>query len=88
MQPTKGDNYEWLFWLMKISMAGALPLIWLNSIMIARGKGIKKLSALVLSQNIQMLKVFDKLSVKPIKHYDGDTIELEFDLTENTDQTS
>ncbi|HPF43666.1 MAG TPA: GNAT family N-acetyltransferase [Syntrophomonadaceae bacterium] len=49
-------------------------------IMIARGRGIKRLSALVLSQNIKMLKVFDKLSVKPQKHYDGDTIELFFDL--------
>ncbi len=49
-------------------------------IMTARGRGIKKLSALVLSQNIKMLKVFDKLSVKPVKNYDGDTIELFFDL--------
>jgi acyl-CoA hydrolase len=85
----KGDNYEMAF-LVDEDFHGRGIATYLAEflIMIARERGIKKLSALVLSQNIQMLKVFDKLSVKPIKHYDGDTIELEFDLTENTDRTS
>ncbi len=75
----KGDNYEMAF-LVDEEFQGRGIATYLAEflIMTARGKGIKKLSALVLSQNTQMLAVFEKLSVKPIKHYDGDTIELEF----------
>ena len=49
-------------------------------IKIAKDKGIKKLTASVLSQNQKMLTVFEKLSVKPKKHFEGETIELEFKL--------
>jgi len=49
-------------------------------IKIARERGIKKLVASVLSQNRKMLEVFEKVSVKPVKQYDGDTVELEFNL--------
>lgn len=49
-------------------------------IKIARERGIKKLKALVLTENRKMLAVFDKLSIKPQKSYDGDTVELDFDL--------
>jgi RimJ/RimL family protein N-acetyltransferase len=75
----KGDNYEMAF-LVDEEFQGRGIATYLAEflIMIARERGIKKLSALVLSQNSQMLAVFEKLSVKPIKHYDGDTIELEF----------
>jgi RimJ/RimL family protein N-acetyltransferase len=75
----QGDNYEMAF-LVDEEFQGRGIATYLAEflIMIARERGIKKLSALVLSQNSQMLAVFEKLSVKPIKHYDGDTIELEF----------
>ncbi|MCL2156290.1 MAG: GNAT family N-acetyltransferase, partial [Leptospirales bacterium] len=49
-------------------------------IKIAKDKGIKKLTASVLTQNNKMLAVFDKLSVKHKKHFDGETIEFEFKL--------
>jgi len=49
-------------------------------IKIAKDKGIKKLTASVLSQNRKMLTVFEKLSVKPKKHFEDETIELEFKL--------
>lgn len=47
---------------------------------IAKERGIKKLCASVLTENRKMLSVFEKLTVKAEKHYDGDTIELEFFL--------
>lgn len=77
----QGDNYEMAF-LVDEEFHGRGIATYLAEflIMTARGRGIKKLSALVLSQNIQMLAVFNKLSVQPVKHYDGDTIELEFNL--------
>jgi RimJ/RimL family protein N-acetyltransferase len=49
-------------------------------IKIAKDKGIKKLTASVLSQNQKMLTVFEKLSVKPEKHFQNETVELEFKL--------
>jgi len=49
-------------------------------IKIAKERGIKKLVASVLSENQKMLTVFEKLTVKPEKHFDGDTVELEFML--------
>ncbi len=49
-------------------------------IKVARDRGIKKLTASVLAQNSKMLMVFDRLSVTPTKQYDGDTVELDFDL--------
>lgn len=49
-------------------------------IKIAKERGIKKLCASVLSQNRKMLAVFEKLSIKPEKHYDGETVELNFTL--------
>ncbi len=36
----------------------------------------KKIPTITFPQ--KMLSVFEKLTVKPEKHYDGDTIELEF----------
>jgi acyl-CoA hydrolase/GNAT superfamily N-acetyltransferase len=77
----KGDNYEMAF-LVDEEFQGRGIATYLAEflIMVARERGIKKLSALVLAQNTSMLAVFDKLSVKPVKHYDGDTIELEFYL--------
>lgn len=76
-----GDNYEMAF-LVDEEFQGRGIATYLAEflIMVARGRGIKKLSALVLSQNTAMLAVFDRLSVKPEKHYDGDTVELEFFL--------
>lgn len=49
-------------------------------IKVARERGIKKLVASVLAQNTKMLTVFEKLSIKPLKRYEGDTIELDFEL--------
>jgi len=49
-------------------------------IKIARERGIKKLTASVLAMNSKMIAVFEKLPVTPVKSYEGDTIELEFDL--------
>jgi RimJ/RimL family protein N-acetyltransferase len=49
-------------------------------IKIAQDRGIKKLTASVLAQNQKMLSVFEKLTVTPEKHYEGETIELEFYL--------
>lgn len=49
-------------------------------IKVARERGIKKLVASVLALNTKMLTVFEKVSVTPVKRYEGDTIELEFDL--------
>jgi GNAT superfamily N-acetyltransferase len=49
-------------------------------IKVARERGIKKLVASVLAQNTKMLTVFEKLSVKPLKRYEGDTIEFDFEL--------
>jgi acyl-CoA hydrolase/GNAT superfamily N-acetyltransferase len=76
-----GDNYEMAF-LVDEEFQGKGIATYLAEflIMIARERGVKKLSALVLAQNAMMLAVFDKLSVKPVKHFDGDTIELEFHL--------
>lgn len=51
-------------------------------IKIAMDRGIKTLTASVLAQNSKMLRVFEKLSVAPQKKYDGDTIELTFNLSE------
>ncbi len=51
-------------------------------IKIAREKGIETLTASVLSQNAKMLRVFEKLTIIPEKSYDGDTIELTFNLSE------
>ena len=76
-----GDNYEMAFLVdEEFQGKGLATFLAEFLIKIAKDRGIKKLSALVLSQNYKMLKVFDKLSVKPKKHFDGDTIELEFDL--------
>jgi acyl-CoA hydrolase/GNAT superfamily N-acetyltransferase len=50
-------------------------------IRIARERGIKKLSASVLTQNTKMLGVFRKAEVAPKLHTDRDIIELEFDLS-------
>ncbi len=49
-------------------------------IKIARDRGIEKLSASVLTENSKMLKVFDKVDVEYEKSYDGDTVELLFNL--------
>ena len=77
----KGDNYEMAFLVdEEFQGKGLATFLAEFLIKIAKDRDIKKLSALVLSQNYKMLKVFDKLSVKPKKHFDGDTIELEFDL--------
>ncbi len=76
-----GDNYEMAFLVdEEFQGKGLATFLAEFLIKIAKDRDIKKLSALVLSQNYKMLKVFDKLSVKPKKHFDGDTIELEFDL--------
>ncbi len=49
-------------------------------IKIAKERGIKKLCASVLAENQKMLSVFEKLAVKPEKHYESGTVELEFFL--------
>jgi len=49
-------------------------------IKIARERNIKTLTASVLSQNKKMLRVFEKLPVEPEKSYDGETVELTFNL--------
>ncbi|MDD3894339.1 MAG: GNAT family N-acetyltransferase [Syntrophomonadaceae bacterium] len=77
----KGDNYEMAFLVdEEFQGRGIATFMAEFLIMFARGRGIKKLSALVLTQNTKMLAVFDKLSVKPRKHYDGATVDLEFNL--------
>ena len=77
----KGDVYEMAFLVdEEFQGKGIATFLAEYLIKIARDRGIKKLCALVLSQNVQMLSVLNKLSVKPEKHYDGDTVELFFDL--------
>ena len=49
-------------------------------IKIAGERNIKTLTASVLSQNKKMLRVFEKLSVEPVKSYEGETVELTFNL--------
>lgn len=49
-------------------------------IKIATERDIKVLTASVLSQNVKMLRVFEKLSIVPEKRYEGETIELTFNL--------
>lgn len=76
-----GDAYEMAFLVDEEFQGKGIATFMANYLIkIARERGIKKLVASVLSQNRKMLEVFEKLSVKPVKQYDGDTVELEFML--------
>ena len=76
-----GKTYEMAFLVDENYQGKGIATFMANYLIrVARERGIKKLVASVLTQNTKMLTVFEKLSVKPVKHYDGDTIELEFDL--------
>ncbi|HOP63215.1 MAG TPA: GNAT family N-acetyltransferase [Spirochaetota bacterium] len=76
-----GDAYEMAFLVDEEYQGRGIATFMANYLIkIARERGIKKLVASVLSQNRKMLQVFDKLSVKPAKQYDGETVELEFIL--------
>ncbi len=76
-----GDSYEMAFLVDEEYQGYGIATFMANYLIkIARERGIKKLVASVLSQNSKMLGVFDKLSVKPLKRYDGETVELEFTL--------
>lgn len=74
-----GDAYEMAFLVDEEFQGKGLATFLANFLIkIAKDRGIKKLTASVLAQNQKMLTVFEKLTVTPEKHYDGDTIELEF----------
>jgi acyl-CoA hydrolase/RimJ/RimL family protein N-acetyltransferase len=74
-----GDAYEMAFLVDEEYQGKGIATFMANYLIkIARERGIKKLVASVLSQNRKMLEVFDKVSVKPVKQYEGDTVELEF----------
>ncbi len=76
-----GEVYEMAFLVDEEFQGKGLATFLANFLIkIAKERGIKKLCASVLSQNRKMLAVFEKLSVKPEKHYDGETVELEFFL--------
>lgn len=76
-----GDAYEMAFLVDEEYQGRGIATFMANYLIkIARERGIKKLVASVLAQNRKMLEVFEKVSVKPVKHYDGDTVELEFRL--------
>ncbi len=76
-----GDAYEMAFLVDEEYQGKGIATFMANYLIkIARERGIKKLVASVLSQNRKMLEVFDKVSVKPVKQYEGDTVELEFNL--------
>ncbi len=76
-----GDAYEMAFLVDEEYQGKGIATFMANYLIkIARERGIKKLVASVLSQNRKMLEVFEKVSVKPVKQYDGDTVELEFNL--------
>ena len=76
-----GDAYEMAFLVDEEYQGKGIATFMANYLIkIARERGIKKLVASVLAQNRKMLEVFEKVSVKPVKHYDGDTVELEFNL--------
>ncbi|HPS85132.1 MAG TPA: GNAT family N-acetyltransferase [Spirochaetota bacterium] len=76
-----GEAYEMAFVVDEEFQGKGLATFLANFLIkIAKERGIKKLTASVLSQNQKMLSVFEKLSVAPEKHYDGDTVELEFNL--------
>jgi len=76
-----GDAYEMAFLVDEEFQGKGLATFLANFLIkIAKDRGIKKLTASVLSENQKMLKVFEKLSIMPEKHYDGDTVELEFVL--------
>lgn len=76
-----GDAYEMAFLVDEEFQGKGLATFLANYLIkIARERGIKKLVASVLSQNQKMLTVFEKLTVKPEKHYESDTVELEFNI--------
>lgn len=76
-----GDAYEMAFLVDEEYQGRGIATFLANYLIkIARERGIKKLVASVLAQNRKMLEVFDRVSVKPVRHYDGDTVELEFRL--------
>jgi len=76
-----GDAYEMAFLVDEEYQGKGIATFMANYLIkIARERGITKLVASVLAQNKKMLEVFDKVSVKPVKQYDGDTVELEFRL--------
>lgn len=76
-----GKSYEMAFLVDEGYQGKGVATFMANYLIkVARERGIKKLTASVLSQNSKMLTVFEKVSVTPVKKYDGDTIELEFDL--------
>jgi len=76
-----GDAYEMAFLVDEEYQGKGIATFMANYLIkIARERGIKKLVASVLAQNRKMLEVFEKVSVKPVKQYDGDTVELEFNL--------
>lgn len=76
-----GDAYEMAFLVDEEFQGKGLATFLANYLIkIAKERGIKKLVASVLAQNRKMLAVFEKLAIQPEKHYDGETVELEFYL--------
>jgi RimJ/RimL family protein N-acetyltransferase len=74
-----GEAYEMAFLVDEEFQGKGLATFLGNFLIkIATERGIKKLVASVLTENQKMLNVFEKLSVKPEKHFDGGTVELEF----------
>jgi acyl-CoA hydrolase len=75
------DAYEMAFLVDEDYQGKGIATFMANYLIkIAKERGIKKLKASVLSQNQKMLQVFEKVSVKPVKRYEGDTVELDFIL--------
>ena len=77
-----GQSYEMAFLVDEQYQGRGIATFLANYLIkIAIERGIKTLTASVLAQNGKMLRVFEKLSVVPEKKYDGDTIELTFNLS-------
>ena len=77
-----GQSYEMAFLADEQYQGKGIATFLANYLIkIAIERGIKTLTASVLAQNSKMLRVFEKLSVVPEKKYDGDTIELTFNLS-------
>ncbi|HPP96320.1 MAG TPA: GNAT family N-acetyltransferase, partial [Spirochaetota bacterium] len=75
------DAYEMAFLVDEEYQGKGIATFMANYLIkIAKERGIKKLKASVLAQNRKMLQVFEKVSVKPLKRYEGDTVELDFIL--------